>query len=149
MEPVLRALAAYTLLFLLVRFTGKRTVAQITTFDLVLLIVVGQGIQYGLVGENYSVTNAAIVVGTLVAVDLLVSRVAHRFEPLARWIDGAPLIVAAHGATLKARAGRAGITEQDILERARLLHGLERMEQVKFAILERSGEISIIPKVER
>lgn len=146
MDSVIRAVIAYFFLTVLLRIAGKRTVAQTTTFDLVLLIVIGQGIQYGLVGQNYSLTNAILIVGTLIGMELLVRRIAHRFEPIARWVDGSPLIVVDNGRLLEKRAHHAGVTEEDVLESARVLHGLERMDQIKFAVLERTGQISIIPR---
>jgi uncharacterized membrane protein YcaP (DUF421 family) len=64
MDAVLRALAIYLVLMLLFRLVGKRSLAQITTFDFVLILVVGEATQQALLGEDFSITNAALVIAT-------------------------------------------------------------------------------------
>jgi uncharacterized membrane protein YcaP (DUF421 family) len=68
------------------------------------------------------------------------------FSSTSKWVDGAPLIVVRDGEILKDRVRKELVTEEDILESARQKHGIERMDQIKYAVLEKSGDISIIPK---
>ncbi|HEX5815203.1 MAG TPA: hypothetical protein VF010_07730, partial [Methylomirabilota bacterium] len=75
MESVLRALAIYAVLLVLFRITGKRSLGQITTFDFILLLIISEAIQNGLVGDSYSITNAFVLVTTLVLVDVGLSLV--------------------------------------------------------------------------
>jgi uncharacterized membrane protein YcaP (DUF421 family) len=146
METVLRGLTLYFVLMLLLRFTGKRALQQITTFDFVLLLIIAEATQQGLSGDDYSVTTALILVTTLVAVDTLLSKLKDWFPRLDRVMDSLPLVIVEDGKPLKERMEKERIAEDDILEAARELQGLERMDQIKYAVLERSGGISIIPK---
>lgn len=145
MDAVIRATAIYFILLVLMRLMGKRSLGQITNFDFILLIIIGQAIQYGLVGTNYSVTHAYVLAATLGGLHLLMTRISHRFEKVARWVNGAPLIVVEHGKLLEHRAHKAGVTKEDVLESARQSQGLSRMDQIKYAVIERSGTISVIP----
>lgn len=145
MESVLRALAIYLILMLIFRITGKRSLAQITTFDFVLLLVIGEATQNALLGDDFSITNAVVIIVTLVVADIAFSKGQQRFPRLDRWLDDAPLLLVEHGRLLQPQASRSRLTEADILQAARLTQGLERMDQVKYAVLERTGEVSIIP----
>lgn len=144
MESVLRALAIYAVLLVLFRVTGKRSLGQITTFDFILLLIISEAIQNGMVGSGYSITNALVLVTTLVAVDVGLSLVKRRSPRLEKYLDGTPLVIVEHGRVLRARIDKERVDESDILAAARR-EGLERMAQVKYAVLERNGHISIIP----
>jgi uncharacterized membrane protein YcaP (DUF421 family) len=146
MDAVLRAAAIYVLIFVVFKIAGRRTLSEITTFDFVLLLIIGEATQQALLGDDFSVTNAAIVIITLVAIDISISLWRKRSAHIARIFDGVPLILAEDGKVLVERLRKARVTEDDILESLRANHGLERMDQIKFAVLEKNGEISIIPK---
>lgn len=145
MDLILRALAVYLILILLFRIVGKRSLAQVTTFDFVLLLVVGEATQQALLGDDFSVTTAGIVIAALLCLDRLADYLGFRWPKLGRALESMPLILLDDGTPLHDRMRRVHITEEDILTAARELHGLERMDQIKFAVLERSGGISIIP----
>ena len=81
MESVLRALAIYGVLMILFRLTGKRSLGQITTFDFVLLLIISEAIQNGMVGNSYSITTAFVIVITLLLVDV-------GFSFVKRWLPG-------------------------------------------------------------
>jgi uncharacterized membrane protein YcaP (DUF421 family) len=144
MESVLRALAIYAVLMVLFRITGKRSLGQITTFDFILLLIISEAIQNGLVGDSYSITNAFVLVTTLVLVDVGLSLVKGRSPRIERYLDGTPLVIVERGRLLRDRMGKARVDEGDVLNAARR-EGLERLAQVKHAVLERNGDISIIP----
>ena len=148
MESVLRASAIYVCLLLLFRVTGKRSLAQITTFDFILLLIVGEATQQALLGDDFSVINAAIVIATLMSLDLLLSQLKHRYPRLDPVVDSVPLVVVADGKLIEERAAHERVDLDDVLAAAREKHGLERLEQIKYAVLERSGGISIIPAPE-
>jgi uncharacterized membrane protein YcaP (DUF421 family) len=145
MDSVLRAAAVYLILLVILRVAGKRTLAQVTVFDFILLLIIGEATQQALLGEDFSITTAAIVIGTLVLLDIGLSMLKQRSKKLDRIIDDTPVVIVDHGKLLRDRMARARIDEQEILVAARELHGLERLEQIKFAVLERSGGISIVP----
>jgi uncharacterized membrane protein YcaP (DUF421 family) len=146
MDAVLRAFAVYGVLLILFRISGKRTLAQTTTFDFVMLLILGEATQQGLIGDDFSVTKALLLVTTLLGVDIGMSLMQARFPKLGLALEGAPLIILEDGEPLRERLKKTRVEESDILEAGRLLHGLERMSQMKFAVLERDGAISIIPK---
>ena len=145
MESVVRAAVIYAVLLIVFRISGKRSVGQLTTFDFVLLLIISEAIQNGLVGESYSITNAVILVLTIVGIELVLSFLKARSVTLQKWIEGLPVILVDEGRVLRDRMGKERVDEGDILTAARERHGLERMEQIKYAVLERSGGISIVP----
>ena len=145
MESVIRAAAIYGLLLLVFRFTGNRSLGQITTFDFILLLIISEAIQNGMVGNDYSVTNAVLLVLTLVILDVGLSLLKCRLPSMEKWLDGVPIVIVEHGRPLVEQMQRSRVDVSDVLTAARKLHGLERMAQIKYAVLERSGDISIIP----
>jgi hypothetical protein len=124
MDAVLRALAIYGFLLIVFRVSGKRTLAQITTFDLVLLLVIGEATQQGLLGDDFSVTNAFIVIATLVGTDIAISEVKRRFHKLEVWMDGAPLLLVVDGRPLEERMRKTRVDFDDVLEQARFSQAL-------------------------
>jgi uncharacterized membrane protein YcaP (DUF421 family) len=145
MEAVLHAAALYFFFLLLFRISGQRSMAKITTFDFVLLLIVAEACQQALIGEDHSFTAAALVVMTLVGIDIGLSILKQSSRRIDRLLEGAPLVLVEDGRPLHDRLRSARVDEEDALAAAREHHGLERMEQVKFAVLERSGGISIVP----
>lgn len=148
MESVLRASAIYVFLWLAFRVTGKRSLAQITTFDFILLLIIGEATQQALLGDDFSVINAWVVIATLMGLDLALSHLKHRVPRLDPVLDSVPLVVVADGKLIEERAGHERVDLEDVLAAAREKHGLERLEQIRYAVLERSGGISIIPAPE-
>ncbi len=81
----------YVLLLAVFRMAGKRTLAHTTTFDLVLLLIISEAVSNGLTGSDYSITNAALIVVTLILADIGLSRMKRRSPHLEALIDGLPL----------------------------------------------------------
>ena len=146
MDAIVRAVVIYIFLLVLFRVTGRRTLAQITTFDFVLLLIIAEATQQGLLGNDFSITNALLVILALLGLDLLSQGLSRRWRSFDRWINGLPLVLVEDGQLIDDRARKAGFLEDDILEQARANQGIERMEQIKYAVLERDGSISVIPK---
>ncbi|HEU4371665.1 MAG TPA: YetF domain-containing protein [Methylomirabilota bacterium] len=146
MESVLRGAAVYGLLLIVFRITGKRALGQITTFDFVLLLIISEAVQNAMVGPGYSVTNALVLIVTLVVIDTGLTFVKTRVPALERWLEGTPLVIVEDGRPLQDRLERSGVDVGDVLCAARHTHGLERLDQIKYAVLERHGDISIIPR---
>jgi uncharacterized membrane protein YcaP (DUF421 family) len=146
MDSVIKALVVYLVLWLVIRSSGRRTLGQLTVFDFILFLIIGGAAQRALMGQDYSLTNAFLVIITFVAIDILLSFVERDVPSVAKILKGVPTIVVENGHVLSGRLRRARLTEDEVLEAARHSHGLERMDQIKFAILEASGRISIIPR---
>jgi uncharacterized membrane protein YcaP (DUF421 family) len=128
------------------RLAGERTLANLTTFDFVLLLIIAEATQQGLIGDDFSVTKVFLVVTTLVGIDIGLSLLKERFPRLDKLIEAVPVVIVEDGRPLMDRMRRARIDESDVLTAARERQGLQRMDQIMYAILERTGEISIIPK---
>lgn len=146
MESVFRGAVVYLVLLVLFRITGKRSLAQVTTFDFVLLLIVSEAIQQALIGTDNSMTNAFLLVLTLLGLDIGLSLLKQRSPALDKLVDDVPIVLVEDGKPLRERLEKARVDETDILQSARQLQGLERMDQIKYAVLERSGGISIVPK---
>lgn len=146
MDAVLRAVAIYVFLVVVFRISGKRTLAEVTTFDFVLLLIISEATQQALLGDDFSVTMAFLVITTLVGIDVFFSLLQRRFTPVNRLMSGLPLVLVDNGKLLDERMKKVRVEESEILHSARQTHGLESMDQVKYAVLETSGGISIIPR---
>ena len=145
MDAVLRAAIIYLALLLLFKVAGRRSLSDITTFDLVLLMIIGKATQQGLLGDDFSVTNAILVIMTLITIDIVLSLLKRRYPRVDRLLDGSPTIIVEQGRPLKARIREARLREEDILLAARQGQGLASMAEIQYAILETNGRISIIP----
>jgi uncharacterized membrane protein YcaP (DUF421 family) len=146
MDAIYRGAIVYVFLLLIFRLAGRRTLAQMTTFDMVLLLVISEATQNALIGDDFSITNALLVIMTLVSLDISLSLLKLSSPWVDRLLDGKPTILVEHGRSLTDLMKRARVDEADILTAAREKHGLERMDQIKYAVLETSGGISIIPE---
>jgi len=145
MDAVLRAAAVYIFLLVVFRIAGERTMASMTTFDFVLLLIIAEATQQALIGDDFSLTKMMLVIVTLIGIDIGISLLKDRSRLFHKVIEGVPLIIVEDGRVLDDRMRRARIDLEDVLQSARERQGLERVDQIKYAVLERTGEISIIP----
>jgi uncharacterized membrane protein YcaP (DUF421 family) len=146
MESVLRAVAIYLFLIILLRVAGKRALSEMSNFEFVLMLVVGEATGQAVIGKDFSITNAYLVILTLIALQIVMSFWKERSETVKRWFDGLPVVLVENGKPLKERLDKVRVGEDAILAAARELQGLERMDQIKYAVMESNGVISIIPK---
>jgi uncharacterized membrane protein YcaP (DUF421 family) len=145
MESVIKSVVVYLVLWLVIRSSG-RTLGQLTVFDFILFLIIGGLAQRALTAQDYSLTHAFLIIATFVIMDIAVSFLERDVPGIGRILKGVPTVVVENGQVLSARLRRARLTEEEILEAARRNYGLERMDEIKFAIFEASGQISIIPK---
>ncbi|MBV4462879.1 uncharacterized membrane protein YcaP (DUF421 family) [Pseudomonas sp. F-14 TE3623] len=144
MDSVLRAAVMYLALMVLFKIAGRRSLAELTTFDFVLLMIIGEATQQALLGNDFSLTNSMLVIVTLITIDVGLSLLKQRSQWVQRLIDGGPTIIVENGKILHKRLRHARLVEADIMEAARSSQGIETLEQIKFAIIERNGKISVI-----
>jgi uncharacterized membrane protein YcaP (DUF421 family) len=139
---VVRAALIYSVLLLFIRLSGKRTVGEFTPFDLVVLILIGEASQNGLIGDDHSVVGAWIAAGTLIAINWAVSWIAARSRRVERWIEGTPQVLARDGRALPAalRAHNLSPADFELVLRSKKC----RIEEVRLALLEVDGEITLI-----
>jgi len=145
MNSVVNGLITYGFLWLIFRVAGKRTLSETTTFDFILLLIISECVQNALVDSDNSFTHAALLVVTLVGADILMSQITSRSSLMEKFMNSSPAIIVDHGNPNAKQMKRSRIQVADVLSAAREKHGLERLEQIKFAILEQHGGISIIP----
>ena len=145
MDSVIRAFVVYAILLVLFRLAGKRTLAEVTTFDFVLLLIISEATQQAMVDGDNSMTNSILLVGTLIGLNILMSVLKQRFGFVERVLDGMPLLIVEHGKPLQHRMAKERVDIDDVLDAARESHGIERLDEIKYAVLERDGKISIIP----
>ena len=145
MDTVLRSIAVYLFVLVVFRISGKRSLSQITTFDFILLLIVGEATQQALVGDDFSIVNAMVVICTLMTLEIVFSWMEARSPAFDRAVGSLPVVVVEHGKLLEDRAKKEGVTLSEVLAAGREKHGLERLDQVKYAILERHGGISVVP----
>jgi uncharacterized membrane protein YcaP (DUF421 family) len=106
----------------------------------------GEATPQALLGEDFSLTNAFLVILTLMGMDIALSWLQQRWPRSEKWLEGEPLIIVEQGRPLPERMKPVRVTRDDSLTAARERHGLARMDQIQYAGLERSGGSSIIPK---
>lgn len=145
MESVIRGVIVYVFLLIVFRVSGKRTLSEATAFDLVLLLIISETTQQAMVNNDHSMTNGALLIVTLVGTDILLSVAKQWLPVLDPVLEGSAVILVRDGKPIEDRMNRERVDLNDILEAARLQRGLENLNQIKLAVLERGGDISIVP----
>lgn len=145
MNPVFRGIVVYVFLMIIFRVLGRRTLNQATTFDLVLLLIISEVTQQALVGEDFSIVTGVMLICTLVGLDLILALLKQKYKSFDRVLEGTPLVIVDHGKPLRKRMKETKVDVDDIMQAARLNCGLEHMKDIKYAVLEIDGSISIIP----
>ena len=145
MDIVLRAIAVYVFIWLLTRVIGRRELSTLEPFDLILLIVLGDLVQQGVTQNDFSVTGAFLAAGSIAMMTLLFSWLAFRFERLQPVLEGDPVILVERGTPIERNLRRNRITLEELAAQARLQQ-VAYIEEIEWAVLETSGQISVIPK---
>src|SRR3954469_19834037 len=145
MDLVLRATVIFAFVLLLTRVIGKRELGSLQPFDLILLIVLGDALQQGLTQDDYSLTGAILVVGTIAVLQVFVSWLSYRFPRTRPILEGEPIIVVQDGEVIERNLRRERLTVEEIAEEARKQQ-IAHPADIRFAILENDGTISFIPK---
>jgi uncharacterized membrane protein YcaP (DUF421 family) len=145
MDIALRAVALFFFVYLLTRIIGRRELSSLEPFDLILLIVLGDAIQQGLTQDDYSVTGAMIAVGTFALLQVFVSYLSFRVSWLRPVLDGHPVVLIEDGKPIERNLKRERLTVEEVAEEARQQQ-IASLEDVQWAVLETSGNISFIEK---
>ncbi|MUO80583.1 DUF421 domain-containing protein [Agrobacterium vitis] len=146
MDAVIRGLAIYFTLLVIIRLSGRRTLAQMTPFDLVIVLVISETTQQAMLGDDFSITSAIILILTLFTTDIALSYVKRWWPKTAHVIDGVPTVLVVDGHYDERALRGCRLDKEDVMEAARNQEGIERVSDIKFAILEVSGNISVIKK---
>ena len=143
MDIVLRAIAVFAFLLVLTRIIGRRELSSLQPFDLILLIILGDAVQQGLTQDDYSLTGAFLAIGTIAVLQVLVSWIGFRFPGARPVLEGTPIVVVQDGEVIERNLKRERLSVDEIREAARI-EGIAHLSEVKWAVLETSGQISFI-----
>lgn len=146
MDSVIRGLSIYVVLLIATRLSGRRTMAQVTPFDFVLLLIIAETTQQALLGDDFSITNAAVLILTLFAADVVLAWSKGQWPRIESLLDGSPTVLISQGQVDHEAMVRARVSIDDVLESAREQQGLKSLSDIDAAVLEVGGGISIIPK---
>lgn len=147
MAAVLRAAFGYCFLVLIVRMSGRRPGKQITPFEFVFVFFVGGVTLTPMVGNDRSLINAITIIATIAVTHFVIAWLRQRYAWFGRVVDGTPLMLLKKGEWQVQTMRKMRLADDDVMAMARD-NGLERLDQIEYAILERNGEIAIIPASE-
>ncbi|MBA2381230.1 MAG: DUF421 domain-containing protein [Chloroflexi bacterium] len=139
-----RTAVVYVCLLLGFRFLGKRETGQLSTLDLVVLLVISNAVQNAMVGENTSLLGGLLAAGVILALDLLLHTAADRWPAFRNALDGEPTLLVEEGKVLSKNLRDEGISERE-LGLALRQNQLLRPEEARYVFLETNGLISVIP----
>jgi uncharacterized membrane protein YcaP (DUF421 family) len=145
MDLVIRAAVAFLFVYFLTRVIGRRELSSMQPFDLIMLVMIGDLVQQGVTQNDFSVTGALLVGGTIALLTVAVSYVSFRFPRLRPVLDGEPVIILEDGKPIDRNLRRHRITIEELAAAARH-EQLDSLDDVRWAVLETNGRISFIPK---
>ena len=142
---VLRACVVYFVLLLMIRASGKRTMWQFTPFDMLLVVLLGNAVQNALLGSDTSVAGGLLLAITLISLNWIVGFVSARSEKVEALIEGSPVLLARDGEVYRDVLRKELISRADF-DKALREAGCEAIDEVKLAVLETNGHITIIKR---
>jgi uncharacterized membrane protein YcaP (DUF421 family) len=145
MDLVLRATVIFFFVFLITRAVGRRELASLEPFDLILLVVIGDLVQQGVTQSDYSVTGAVTVISVMAVLTVALSWVNFRVHRLRPVLEGEPVVLVDDGRVVEKNMNRERITVSELEQEGRQQQVLS-VEDMRWAVLETSGRISVIPK---
>jgi uncharacterized membrane protein YcaP (DUF421 family) len=144
-DVVIRAAVAFLFVLFLTRIVGRRELSSLEPFDLIMLVMLGDLVQQGVTQNDFSVTGLVLAGGTIALLTVAVSYASFRFRVLRPALDGYPVILVQDGKPIDRNMARNRITHEELAAAARMQQ-VDRIEDIRWAVLETSGQISIIPK---
>ncbi|MCD6022310.1 MAG: transrane protein YetF [Actinomycetia bacterium] len=143
MEIVLRSAAVFVFLWFLTRIIGKKELAEISSFELVLLVVIGDLVQQGVTQEDMSVTGAILATGTIALLVVSMSYVSFRWRRADRVVEGIPVVIVSDGHMVTETMKIERLTEDEVVSAARE-QGIGDVADVRFGVLEPDGKFSFV-----
>jgi uncharacterized membrane protein YcaP (DUF421 family) len=144
METVVRVAIVYLFVWACFRVVGKRELTQLSPFELVTLLFIPQLFSRALTRQDYSMTNGVIAASTLFLLLFLTSAARYRSTRVAAIVQGVPTVLVHRGAVVQQHLDKERIALDDILASMRKV-GMQRFDEVEWAILEADGKISVVP----
>jgi len=143
MEIVLRTAIVYLLLFVLLRALGKRELAEMSPFELIMLVVLGDIVQQGVTQEDMSITGALLAASTIAMLIVAFSYVAFRFPRARQLLEGSPTVVVRDGAVVREAMRAERLTIEELAQSARA-RGITSLDGVTIAVLEEDGKMTFV-----
>jgi uncharacterized membrane protein YcaP (DUF421 family) len=143
-ELIVRSTAIYLALLLVLRLFGKREVGQFTLIDLVLILLLANAVQPAMTGPDTSLTGGLVIIVTLVLVNRAIALARAKLPFVQRLVESAPTTLARDGSWIPGALEREELSEEDVTM-ALHEHGLTDVSEVKLAVLEGDGMISVVP----
>lgn len=140
---MLRALIVYFVLLVMIRVSGKRTMGQFTSFDMLLVVLLGNAVQNALLGPDTSVGGGLLLAATLMGLNWAVGLASARSARVEALIEGSPVLLARDGKVFKQVLRRELISREDF-EKAMREAGVDELDQIQMAVLETNGHITIV-----
>jgi uncharacterized membrane protein YcaP (DUF421 family) len=144
-EVVLRTAIVYLFLVVALRLSGKRQVGQMSVLELVVILVISDAVQNSMVGDNTTLWGGIVAVVTLITADFTLKYLSQRSKPLRSAIEGEPRLLVRDGRLLRHAIEQEGLEDEEVRAAIRS-HGIARVEDVRVAVLETDGSISVIPR---
>jgi uncharacterized membrane protein YcaP (DUF421 family) len=144
-EHIVRGVMVYVFLFILLRFAGKKHVGQLAPFDLLVLLILSETVQNSLIGDDTSLVGGLISAATLVGMSYGMGVLTSYSKLAGRLLEGTPIILIRHGRRRADEMERQGITLAELTEALRH-QGCTNITQVRVAILENDGKITVIQR---
>jgi len=142
-ETVLRTGFVYLFVLFVLRLMGKREFSDLSPVELIMLLLIPELFSQGIVREDFSMTNAVIAVSTLAGLVFVASALTYRFPRFGDLVHGRPAVLVARGEPVRETMDRERIPIDEIASQMRMA-GIERLEDVKWAVVETSGRVSIV-----
>jgi uncharacterized membrane protein YcaP (DUF421 family) len=147
MDLAIRAFVAFLLVFGVTRLVGRRELSTLEPFDMIMLVLIGDLVQQGVTQSDYSLTGILIVLSVITLMTALFAYLGFRFERLRPLLEGRPIVIVDDGSVVERNLRRERLTIAEVEAEARQQQ-LASLSQVRWAVLEKNGRISFIPKGE-
>lgn len=145
LEKVLRPIVVYAFLVVALRAAGARELAQLNSFDLVVLLTISNTVQNAIIGNDNSLLGGLVGAATLILVNVAVVRYLYQHPALERRLEGGPVWLVRDGKVISDNLRRELVTEDELLAAVRR-QGIGSVEECDQVILEASGTITVIPR---
>ena len=145
LDIVLRSAVVFIVVLAGLRLLGKRHVAQLSIVDLVLILLISNAVQNAMVGPDVSLVGGIVAAGTLLVLSYVFTLILYRSRRAERFFEGTPTLLVHNGKVIHRHLEQEKITEEE-LERVIREHGIESISDVKAAVMEADGTVSVIQK---
>ncbi len=144
-EKILRSVVVYTFLLVMFRLLGKRQVAQMTAFDLIVLLILSNVLQNAMIGPDNSIIGGLIGGAAVLVLNWLVGRLAFSSRWFERAVEGVPTLLIHDGRIIEQNLRKEHLTHVDLMETLRS-QGVFKLAEVRVALLETTGKLSVLRK---